>query len=112
MLLKSNQENIRFKVLRLLQENPKMSQRQMSDELGVSLGKINYCVRALIEKGFIKVQNFRNSDNKIAYAYILTPIGLSEKTSMAAGFLKRKVREYELLKEEIAALKADIEDVN
>lgn len=98
-----------FRVLRLLQENPEMSQRQIAQELGVSLGSTNYCLRAIVEKGLVKVKNFRNSDNKKAYAYFLTPKGISEKTALTTRFLKRKIQEYELLKAEIESLKADLD---
>lgn len=102
------QEDTRFRVLRLLQENPEMSQRQLADALGISLGGVNYCVRALVDKGLVKVKNFRNSDNKMAYAYFLTPKGITEKTALTARFLKRKINEYESLKAEIESLKSEL----
>ncbi len=106
--MNDKQEDTRFRVLRLLQENPEMSQRQIADSLGISLGGVNYCVRALIDKGLVKVKNFRNSDNKMAYAYFLTPKGIANKTTLATRFLKRKLLEYEMLKAEIASLEQEI----
>lgn len=85
-----------------------MSQRDLARDLGVSLGGVNYCVNALIDQGSIKVENFRASDNKIRYAYILTPEGLAEKGRLTARFLKRKMREYEALKAEIEGLKNEV----
>ena len=85
-----------------------MSQRDLSRELGVSLGKVNYCLRALIEKGLIKTNNFKNSQHKQAYAYLLTPRGISEKTHATVHFLKRKVSEYEALRQEIENLKREV----
>jgi EPS-associated MarR family transcriptional regulator len=97
-------DDVRFRVLRVLEDNPDLSQRQIAGELGVSVGSVNYCLNALIEKGQIKVCNFRSSDNKLRYAYILTPRGVAEKTRLTGAFLKRKVAEYEALKAEIEAL--------
>lgn len=95
-------------MLRLLEANPQLSQRELSVALGVSLGKTNYCLKALLERGLIKIQNFRNSQNKAAYAYYLTPEGISRKTILTAGFLKRKLAEYENLKREIELLKSEV----
>jgi EPS-associated MarR family transcriptional regulator len=86
-----------------------MSQRELAKVLGVSLGKTNYCIKALLDKGFIKVQNFRNSNNKLAYAYLLTPLGVEQKARMTMEFLKIKMREYERLRAEIAELKRESE---
>ncbi|MGB3290139.1 MAG: MarR family EPS-associated transcriptional regulator [Burkholderiaceae bacterium] len=97
-------EESHLKMLRLLESNPGMSQRELADELGVSLGKINYCIKALVDKGMVKMQNFRNSQNKLAYAYLLTPAGLTTKTELAARYLKIKIAEYEVLKQEIVQL--------
>jgi EPS-associated MarR family transcriptional regulator len=93
-----------LKVLRCIEDNPEISQRQIADALGISLGKTNYCVRALLEKGWIKARNFKNSKNKVAYAYILTPQGIEQKTQLAYQFLKRKQIEFEALKREIDLL--------
>ncbi|NYT46292.1 MarR family EPS-associated transcriptional regulator [Alcaligenaceae bacterium] len=102
-------EESHLKALRLLESNPGMSQRELSDALGVSLGKTNYCIRALLEKGLLKMQNFRNSENKLAYAYLLTPAGLTAKADLTARFLRYKVTEYENLRKEIEALQQEIE---
>jgi EPS-associated MarR family transcriptional regulator len=100
-------EEIHLRVLRLLESNPHFSQRELAETLGVSLGKANYCLKALLERGLIKVRNFRNSHNKAAYAYYLTPEGIRRKAGLTTGFLKRKIVEYEALKREIDALKAE-----
>ena len=101
-------EEVHFKVLRLLEANPQMSQRELSRALGVSLGKANYCLKAQLGKGLIKMANFRNAQNKRAYAYLLTPTGMAEKADLTARFLKHKVEEYERLKREIEALKLEM----
>lgn len=95
---------LQFRVLRLLESNPHLSQRELSKSLGVSLGGINYCLNALISKGSIKIQNFKNNQNKWTYAYLLTPQGIVEKTALTGAFVKRKMQEYQQLKEEIEAL--------
>lgn len=99
---------LQFRVMRLLEGNPQMNQRELSKSLGVSLGGINYCLNALAAKGSIKIQNFRNNKNKWVYAYLLTPQGLAEKTALTGSFLKRKMQEYQLLKEEIEALSKEV----
>lgn len=101
-------EDVHFRVLRLLDENPQLSQRALSDELGISLGAVNYCLNALIAKGQIKVSNFRASNNKLRYAYMLTPKGVAERASLTGRFLQRKMREYEALKDEIEALELEL----
>lgn len=101
----SDRAEVRFRVMRALEQDPKMSQRDLARDLGVSLGGVNYCLKALINRGSIKVENFRASDNKMRYAYILTPEGMAEKGHLTARFLKRKMREYEALRAEIEALK-------
>ena len=101
-------EETRLRVLRLLTEEPKLSQRDIADRLDVSLGSVNYCLKALISTGLIKVANFRRSDNKLAYSYILTPRGAAERVLATKRFLKRKMDEYEELKIEIASLQADV----
>ncbi|HEY8608880.1 MAG TPA: MarR family EPS-associated transcriptional regulator [Noviherbaspirillum sp.] len=106
----NQQEDIRFRLLRMLQENPNLSQRDLAEALGVSLGKANYCLQSLLEKGLIKIQNFKSSKRKLAYAYLLTPAGLAEKTSLAARFLSRKMDEYERLKAEIESLQNEIQE--
>ena len=99
-----------FRVLCLLELNPQMNQRELSAAAGVSLGKTNYCVKALLEKGLIKVQNFKNNKRKMAYAYLLTPAGIAEKTLLTHKFLQRKLEEYELLEKEIELLKQQAMD--
>lgn len=99
---------LQFRVLRLLESNPHLSQRELSKSLGVSLGSMNYCLNALIAKGFIKIQNFRNNQNKWVYAYLLTSQGLAEKTALTGAFLKRKMREYQELKLEIESLSFEV----
>jgi EPS-associated MarR family transcriptional regulator len=94
--------------MRLLEQNPQFSQRQLADTLGISLGAVNYCLRALVEKGEVKIRNFRAADNKLRYAYILTPAGLRRKSLLTADFLQRKLHEYNALKAEIAALRAEV----
>jgi len=99
---------LQFRVLRLLESNPHLSQRELSKSLGVSLGGVNYCLNALVSKGSIKIQNFRNNQNKWVYAYLLTPQGLAEKTALTGAFLKRKMQEYQTLKEEIDSLCCEV----
>lgn len=106
---KAINEDVRFRLLRLLEDRPDLSQRQIADELGVSLGATNYVLKALVEKGQIKVRNFRASNNKLRYAYVLTPSGIDAKARLTAGFLKRKYAEYEALKAEIESLQEDLE---
>ena len=102
-------DELRLKVLRALEANPELSQRQLAAELGVSLGGANYALKALMERGFVKANNFRKSGRKAAYLYVLTPKGVVEKTSLAAAFLGRKLAEYEVLRQEIAALKGEVD---
>ncbi len=102
------QEEIQFEVLRRLHQTPEVSQRALAKDLGVGLGTINFCFQALVEKGLVKMQNFSQSNNKLRYAYSLTPAGMAEKSKLTAEFLKRKVAEYETLQAEIKALKAEM----
>ena len=101
-------DELRLRVLRALEANPELSQRQLAAELGVSLGGVNYALKALVERGFVKADNFRKSGNKVAYLYVLTPQGVAEKASLAAAFLGRKLEEYEVLRREIEALKGEV----
>ena len=101
-------EDVRFRLMRLLENQPDLSQRDIAEALGVSLGATNYVLKALIEKGQVKVRNFRASNNKLRYAYILTPSGIEAKARLTAGFLQRKYSEYEALKAEIEALEAEL----
>ena len=98
-----------YRVLKALDANPNLSQRQLATELGISVGKANYCVRALIDKGWVKARNFRKSDNKLGYAYVLTPSGIRRKSQLTIRFLERKRREFEALRREIAVLSAEID---
>ena len=104
---KSIDEDVRFRLLRLLEEYPEKSQRDISRELGISLGLVNYVLRALIDIGDVKIRNFRASENKLRYAYILTPRGIDAKARLAAGFIRRKRDEYEALKSEIESLEGE-----
>ena len=104
-----NQKDIHLDLLRKLEVNPEYTQRELSQEMEVSLGKINYCMKKLIEKVWIKLSNFRRNPNKVGYTYILTPKGIEEKTKLTFSFLKVKMEEYEILKKEISKLKKDTE---
>jgi EPS-associated MarR family transcriptional regulator len=99
-------EDTQHQVFKILETNPRISQRELAGELGVSLGKANYCIRAMIEKGLVKANNFKNSDNKRAYFYVLTPKGIEAKARISVRFLARKMEEYEALRVEIEELKA------
>lgn len=101
-------DELRLRVLRALEANPELSQRQLAEELGVSLGGVNFALKALVVRGFVKVDNFRKSGRKVSYLYVLTPTGIVEKTSLAAAFLGRKLEEYDALKQEIEALKGEV----
>jgi EPS-associated MarR family transcriptional regulator len=97
-----------YKLLRLIEANPEISQRELARVCGVSLGKVNYCLNALIQKGWVKARNFRKSDNKLAYAYLLTPRGVQQKAAITRQFLHRKIGEYESLRKEIAELRREV----
>ena len=99
---------IELEILSHLEVQPNVSQRSLASEVGVSLGSVNYCLKALVEKGLVKAENFRKSSNKIGYAYLLTPRGIQEKSKLTASFLKRKQAEYRLLEKEINHLKAQL----
>lgn len=100
----------RLELLKLLQEQPQLSQRDLAQAMGVSLGKANYCLKALMEKGLVKFGNFRKNPHKGQYAYLLTPAGLEEKTRITMAFLRRKVAEYEALEKEIEQLRGDLQN--
>ncbi len=100
-------ETTHYSLLKTLEENPSLSQRDLAKKLGISLGKVNYCLNALVEKGSLKIGNFRRSDNKLAYAYLLTPKGIESRAKMTVEFLQIKMREYERLKAEIEALQRE-----
>lgn len=96
--------DIHFRALHLLEEDPQITQRQLARKLGISLGSVNHCLKALIEIGHIKAENFNKNPNKLMYLYLLTPKGIAEKAKLTAGFLKRKTEEYHVLKNEIKSI--------
>ena len=102
-------EDIRFRVMRLLEANPEMSQRELAEAVGISTGSAHYIISALVERGLIKIGNFSASTDKRRYAYILTPRGLAEKAAITGRFLARKHEEYEALKREISQLEAELD---
>ncbi len=102
-------ETTHYSLLKTLEENPGLSQRDLAKRLGISLGKVNFCLNALVEKGSLKIKNFRNSDNKLAYAYLLTPSGMEQKARMTVEFLRYRMQEYERLKKEIEELRLEAE---
>lgn len=102
------QEDTYFRVMQILQRNPDLTQRELAEKLGVSVGGLNYCLKALIEKGWVKMQNFGHSKNKFGYVYILTPRGMAQKAALTASFLKRKMEEHRRLRAEIRALSAEL----
>ena len=104
-------DEYRYKILKRLEGEPEISQRELAKELGISLGKVNYCLRALIEKGWVKANNFRNNQNKKAYMYLLTPRGLEEKSRITVEFLKIKIAEFEALKREVEILQREAAQV-
>ena len=104
------QDEVSYKLLKIIEEDPHLSQREIAARMGVSLGKANYCLKSLIDKGFIKARNFYNNDHKVGYIYMLTPSGVEEKISVTYRFLKRKMREYEEIKAEIDSLKAETDE--
>lgn len=101
-------DETRYKLLKQLEQNPNTSQRTLAKELGISLGKVNYCLNALIDKGMIKAGNFKKSEHKSKYLYQLTPKGIEHKTQVTARFLKRKLAEYDELQEEIEQLRKEV----
>jgi len=105
-------EDAQYRLLKLLERNPEATQREIARELGVSLGKVNYCLRALVDKGLLKAKNFKNSSNKRAYVYVLTPQGIEAKAKISVRFLQRKIAEYEALRLEIDTLRAELSDLS
>ena len=103
-------QEIHLKVLRHLEGHPDVTQRELAQHLGVSLGKANYCLKALIDRGWVKANNFKNSNKKAAYAYLLTPRGIEEKAQITIRFFKKKMLEYEQLKQELEELKREVEN--
>jgi len=102
------QESTRYHILKQIQDNPSITQRELSQKTGLSLGKTNYCLRALIDKGLVKSKNFKNSKNKTAYSYMLTPKGIEEKAKVTYRFLKQKLVEYDELQKEIEELRQEV----
>ena len=107
-ILKTVDPDLHFRVLSIVEEEPGITQRELAKKLGISLGGVNYCLKALIEIGHIKTRNFSKNPNKLAYLYLLTPQGIANKTLLTTGFLKRKIKEYHALKEEINHLQSRI----
>lgn len=105
-------EEVALRLMRLLQACPELSQRELAQQMGISLGALNYCLRALVAKGFVKLENFGQSPHKLRYAYILTPAGMAQKMALTGHFLQRKLREYEALKAEIEALKTEVHSLS
>lgn len=102
------QEDTHFRIMRILQENPDLTQRELADKLGMSVGGLNYCLNALIDKGFVKMANFSKSKNKFKYVYLLTPQGIAEKVALTSRFLKRKMDEYDALRDELEEMKREL----
>jgi EPS-associated MarR family transcriptional regulator len=102
-------QDLPYYLLCQLTHEPAASQRGLAERYGVSLGKVNYCLRALVDKGLVKANNFRRSDNRLAYAYVLTPAGLGEKSRLTKAFLQRKLAEFETLQQEIEALRREVD---
>lgn len=102
------QEDTAYRVMRLLQDNPDITQRELARELGISVGGLNYCLKALMQKGWVKMQNFAHAKNKFGYIYVLTPSGVAEKAALTKHFLQRKLEEYDALSQEIEALCAEV----
>lgn len=107
MLVRMLDHETRYRILKMLAADPQSSQRRIADQLGISLGRVNYCLQALVRKGLVKANNFRNSANKRAYLYLLTPRGIEEKTRLTAEFLRVKLNEYEILKHELEELQRE-----
>ena len=107
----TRQEDTYFRVMRILQENPDITQRELAKKLGISVGGLNYCLKALMEKGLVKMKNFTTSKNKFGYVYVLTPSGVAEKAAITHRFLQRKMDEYEALKAEIQDLASELKNI-
>ena len=104
------EDEMRYRLLRYFEQHPHASQRELARELGISVGKVNYCLRALIQRGWVKMRNFRDSTNKLAYTYTLTSKGIEERVSVASRFLRRKLAEYDALSQEIERLTQDLRE--
>ena len=110
--IRVSREQNQYQILKSLEQDSHLTQRQLSNNLGVSLGKVNYCLKILIGKGFIKVDNFKNSNNKIQYSYLLTPKGIEEKAKLTLDFIRIKTQEYDTLKQEIESLKQEAKNMD
>ena len=106
----NDDHEIRYRLFKLLENDPNLTQRQMAEQMGISLGKFNYCLNELVKKGFVKINRFKSSENKAAYMYILTPHGIEEKSRVTIRFLKRKMQEFENIKKQIDEIKEEIGD--
>ena len=104
-------QHTHLKLLKYIEQNPSASQRDLAKAVGVSVGKVNYCVKALVEKGFVKAANFGRSDHKLGYLYLLTPSGIEAKSNLTVSFLKRKIAEHDSIAKEITKLKQDLSDM-
>jgi EPS-associated MarR family transcriptional regulator len=102
------QEDTHFRIMRILQKNPDLTQRELADKLGMSVGGLNYCLNALIDKGFVKMGNFSKSKNKFKYVYLLTPQGIAEKVALTSRFVRRKMDEYDALRDELEEMKREL----
>ena len=105
-------EETHYRLLKLLESDPEISQRELARQLDISLGKTNYCLKALMERGLVKVENFRNSRHKLAYAYVLTPKGIRSKAEITMAFLRQRQKEYESLEREIAELRDEVRSLS
>ena len=105
----NDDHEIRYRIFKLLGDDPNLTQRQMAEKMGISLGKFNYCLNELVKKGFVKINRFKSSQNKAAYMYILTPHGLEEKTKITVNFLKRKIQEFDEIKRQIEEIAHEAE---
>ena len=100
---------IKYRLMKMLEANPNLTQRQMAEQMGLSLGKFNYCIKGLVNAGIVRIDRFKTSDNKAGYIYLLTPKGINEKARITANFLKRKLNEYDEIKREIDTLRKEVE---
>ena len=107
---KKDEQEIRYRLFKLLDDDPNLTQRQMAEKMGISLGKFNYCLKELVKKGFVKINRFTSSDNKVAYMYVLTPHGVEQKSKVTMSFLKRKMEEFENIKQQIKEISREIEN--
>ena len=108
--MNATEQEIRYRLLKILSQESKLTQREMAKKMGISLGKVNYCLSELAKKGLIKINRFKSAKNKIPYTYVLTPHGIEEKARLTVSFLRRKTREYEEIKRQIRELSAEIEE--